>query len=73
MCNSTSAASARGSAAELVATELVAAGAAAAYVSVGGDVAAAGEPPEDGWLVPLLDPRMGGRSPTTHSCRVASR
>jgi len=49
----------KGLAADLVAADLVARGATAAYVSVGGDIAAAGEPPEDGWLVPVLDPRQG--------------
>ena len=49
----------KGLAADLVAAELVRDGAAAAYVSVGGDIAAAGEPPDDGWDVPLLDPRDG--------------
>lgn len=49
----------KGLAADLVAAELVRDGAAAAYVSVGGDIAAAGEAPDEGWNVPLLDPRDG--------------
>jgi thiamine biosynthesis lipoprotein len=47
----------KGAAADLVATELVAAGAAGALVDVGGDVAVAGAPPDDrGWGVAVVDP-----------------
>ena len=49
----------KGLAADVVAAELVTAGATAAYVSVGGDLVSAGEAPDDGWDVPLLDPRDG--------------
>jgi thiamine biosynthesis lipoprotein len=49
----------KGLAADLVAGELITAGARAAYVSVGGDIHAAGEPPEGGWSVPLLHPADG--------------
>jgi FAD:protein FMN transferase len=50
----------KGMAADLVADELIAAGANAAYVSLGGDIHAAGEPvDEHGWRVPLLHPATG--------------
>jgi thiamine biosynthesis lipoprotein len=49
----------KGLAADLVSAHLVALGAAGAYVSVGGDIAFAGEPPEGGWEVPLEDPDSG--------------
>ncbi len=50
----------KGLAADLVADELIAAGANSAYVTLGGDIHAAGEPvDEDGWLVPLLHPTTG--------------
>jgi thiamine biosynthesis lipoprotein len=50
----------KGLAADMVADELIAAGATSAYVSVGGDIHAAGEPvDENGWLVPLLHPTTG--------------
>jgi len=49
-----------GLAADIVADELIAAGANSAYVSVGGDIHAAGEPvDENGWQVPLLHPATG--------------
>ena len=46
----------KGLAADIVVREVMAAGAAAVYVSFGGDIQAAGEPPEGGWQVPLLHP-----------------
>jgi FAD:protein FMN transferase len=47
----------KGLAADLVANELMTAGARCAFVSLGGDSHAAGEPPEAGfWDVPLLHP-----------------
>jgi thiamine biosynthesis lipoprotein len=50
----------KGLAADLVADELIAAGANSAYVSLGGDIHAAGEPVDhDGWRVPLLHPATG--------------
>ena len=50
----------KGLAADLVADELIAAGANSAYVSLGGDIHAAGEPvDEHGWRVPLLHPMTG--------------
>jgi thiamine biosynthesis lipoprotein len=50
----------KGLAADIVADELVAAGANSAYVSLGGDIHAAGEPvDENGWRVPLLHPVTG--------------
>ncbi len=50
----------KGLAADIVADELIAAGANSAYVSLGGDIHAAGEPvDEDGWKVPLLHPMTG--------------
>ena len=50
----------KGLAADLVANELIAAGANSAYVSLGGDIHAAGEPvDENGWRVPLLHPQTG--------------
>jgi thiamine biosynthesis lipoprotein len=50
----------KGLAADIVANELIAAGANSAYVSLGGDIHAAGEPvDENGWLVPLIHPVSG--------------
>ncbi len=50
----------KGLAADLVADELIAAGANSAYVCLGGDIQAAGEPvDENGWRVPLLHPATG--------------
>ena len=50
----------KGLAADLVANELIAAGANSAYVSLGGDIHSAGEPvDENGWRVPLLHPMTG--------------
>jgi len=50
----------KGLAADIVADELIAAGANSAYVSLGGDIHAAGEPvDENGWKVPLLHPGTG--------------
>ena len=50
----------KGLAADLVADELIAAGATSAYVSMGGDIHASGEPVDgDGWQVPLLHPISG--------------
>jgi FAD:protein FMN transferase len=50
----------KGLAADIVADELIAAGANSAYVSLGGDIHAAGEPVDhDGWRVPLLHPSTG--------------
>ncbi len=49
----------KGLAADLVAQESVVAGARGAYVCLGGDIHFAGEPPPDGWPVPVLDPRTG--------------
>lgn len=46
----------KGLAADLVVAELLARGAAGALVSIGGDIAAAGEPPDDrGWTVQIED------------------
>ena len=50
----------KGLAADIVADELIAAGANSAYVSLGGDIHASGEPvDENGWNVPLLHPMSG--------------
>lgn len=50
----------KGLAADIVADELIAAGANSAYVSLGGDIHSAGEPvDEQGWRVPLLHPVTG--------------
>jgi len=47
----------KGLAADIVAAELVSSGARSAYVSVGGDIHACGEPAENGaWPVPLVHP-----------------
>lgn len=46
----------KGLAADLLARELVARGAAAACVSVGGDVAVAGVAPDGGWVIPVTSP-----------------
>ncbi|MEP7203666.1 MAG: FAD:protein FMN transferase [Ilumatobacteraceae bacterium] len=55
----------KGLAADLVADELIAAGANTAYVSLGGDIQSAGEPvDENGWQVPLLHPITG--EPVAH-------
>lgn len=49
----------KGLAADLISADLLSAGANAVYVCLGGDIHAAGEPPEGGWQVPMLDPRTG--------------
>ncbi len=49
----------KGLAADLVAGELIAMGAAGTYVCAGGDIHAAGEPPDEGWPVPLVHPATG--------------
>ena len=50
----------KGLAADMVADELIAAGANSAYVSLGGDIHASGEPVDaDGWQVPLMHPISG--------------
>ncbi len=50
----------KGLAADIVADELIVAGANSAYVSLGGDIRAAGEPvDQNGWQVPLLHPITG--------------
>ncbi|HEY7626632.1 MAG TPA: FAD:protein FMN transferase [Ilumatobacteraceae bacterium] len=55
----------KGLAADIVADELIAAGANSAYVSIGGDIHAVGEPvDESGWNVPLLHPMSG--QPVAH-------
>jgi thiamine biosynthesis lipoprotein len=47
----------KGLAADVVADELIAAGANSAYISLGGDIRASGEPVDaDGWNVPLIHP-----------------
>ncbi|HEX4979643.1 MAG TPA: FAD:protein FMN transferase [Acidimicrobiales bacterium] len=46
----------KGLAADIVATELVGAGAAASLVDVGGDLRVAGEPPGQGWPIGVEDP-----------------
>jgi thiamine biosynthesis lipoprotein len=46
----------KGLAADLLAGELLAMGAAGAYVCMGGDIAVAGDVPEGGWAVPLEHP-----------------
>jgi len=46
----------KGLAADLVAQGLVDRGARSALVSLGGDLRAAGEPPEGGWRIPVEDP-----------------
>ncbi len=46
----------KGYAADLLATEMVAAGALGALVNLGGDVRAAGAPPSAGWIVDVEDP-----------------
>jgi thiamine biosynthesis lipoprotein len=53
---------AKGHAADLVLTEVLAAGAAGGCVNVGGDLAVAGQPPtDDGWIVGVDDPFRPGR------------
>lgn len=55
----------KGLAADIVADELIVAGANSAYVSLGGDIHASGEPvDENGWSVPLLHPTTG--DPVAH-------
>lgn len=46
----------KGLAADLLVAELLKGGARGACVSMGGDIAAAGDPPADGWMVPLEHP-----------------
>ncbi len=56
----------KGLAADIVVTELLAAGTAGALVSIGGDIAAAGSAPTDrGWLVVVDDPWEPGRTCAT--------
>lgn len=50
----------KGLAADLVATEALANGAAGALVSLGGDLRVAGAWPDDGWRVAVRDPGEGG-------------
>jgi thiamine biosynthesis lipoprotein len=50
----------KGLASEIVATELVEWGAVASYVSAGGDIHAAGDYPDEGWIVPLEHPGRDG-------------
>lgn len=50
----------KGLAADMVVRELMGAGARSVYLSVGGDIGCAGEPPDDGWWpVPLEHPVTG--------------
>lgn len=56
----------KGLAADLVAIELIVAGATGALVSVGGDTRVAGTPPPGGWAVALEDPG----SPASDLCRI---
>ena len=51
----------KGLAADLVAEGLLARGSTSVCVSMGGDIRAAGDAPEGGWLVPVDDPRQPGR------------
>ena len=51
----------KGLAADLLAEHLIGLGVAGACVSVGGDIAVAGENPPDGWSIPVLDPAHGNR------------
>jgi thiamine biosynthesis lipoprotein len=46
----------KGLAADILAHELMGTGAGAAFVCLGGDIQAAGEPPDGGWPVPILHP-----------------
>ncbi len=56
----------KGLAADIVVTELLAAGTAGMLISIGGDIAAAGEPPsEQGWIVNVDDPHQPGKPITT--------
>lgn len=50
----------KGLAADIVTSELLEAGAAAALVEIGGDVAVAGDPPEGAWPIALGDSARGG-------------
>lgn len=51
----------KGLAADLLAAHLVDRGSAGACVSVGGDIAVAGDHPSGGWSIPVLDPAHGNR------------
>lgn len=66
----------KGLAADLLAAHLVDHGAAGACVSVGGDIAVAGEHPTGGWRIPVLDPahgnRVGWHVPVTDGALVQS-
>jgi thiamine biosynthesis lipoprotein len=46
----------KGLGADMVATELISAGARGVYACLGGDIHVAGDVPPEGWLVPLLHP-----------------
>jgi FAD:protein FMN transferase len=50
----------KGLAADLITETLVAAGAKGALVSMGGDVRAFGEEPDEGWMVGIADPKIPG-------------
>lgn len=57
----------KGYAADLVATELLAAGASGACVSIGGDLRCTGTPPwDEGWLVEVDDPFAPAPAPGDH-------
>jgi thiamine biosynthesis lipoprotein len=47
----------KGLAADILSAELLSMGARGAYVCMGGDIAVAGDVPDDGWMVPLHHPR----------------
>ena len=58
----------KGLAADMVADELIAAGANSAYISLGGDIQAAGEPvDENGWVVPLAASDHRGADRPSHA------
>jgi thiamine biosynthesis lipoprotein len=58
----------KGLAADLLSAELLSMGASGAYVCMGGDIAVAGDVPDDGWEVPLHHPRTDEPF-TTHRLR----
>lgn len=62
----------KGLAADLLATGLLARGATAACVSLGGDVRAAGVTPGTGWAIPVVDPTRPGRTWGTVALRDAA-
>jgi thiamine biosynthesis lipoprotein len=59
----------KGLAADLIARGLIDRGTRTALVGLGGDLRARGEPPADGWAIPVEDPRVGAGLAFEHRLR----